>query len=294
MLRHALLASAALAIAAPAFSQIKEGRDFQEDVYVTPYWTRAPVIEALGRSELEIAPNTATFLVAFLETDRDASVAMTKSVDRAKRAYEAIKRIGGDQTIAESSVEVEAYYEQYKDESGDMIENIRPDKIRGYSARASIEVEVNGDLELAGRVRAAALAAGPEESTALDISTKVSAAAQRAAYKAAVADAAARASESAEAAGTKLGELLVIQEGNGPCLGRWDELAIGRVGSDEYSEDTTRTRYRQAVAVTAATKRISTSTVPISEAEIDSLDLPSDVRTSTITSSVCLVYAVGD
>lgn len=290
MLRLALLAYASLMLAAPAFSQISEGRDYQEDIYVTPYWTRAPVIEALGRAELEIAPNTATFSVAFVETDRNASDAMTKSVDRAKRAYEAIKRIGGAQTIAESSVEVEPYFEQYKDEDGDLVENERPDKIRGYVARAGIDVEVNGDIELAGKVRAAALAAGPEESTGLDISTNVGAAAQRAAYRAAVADASERAKDSATAAGASLGKLLVIQEGTGPCLGRWGRAAIGRIESDDMSYETER---RQRTVSVTASKRANID-APISDAEIESLDLPSDARPQTITSSVCLVYAVGE
>lgn len=289
MLRPALLACVPLALAAPALAQIKEGRDYQEDVYVTPYWTRAPVIEALGRAELEIAPNTATFSVTFIETGRDASNAMTKSVERAKRAYEAIKRTGGTQTIAESSVEVDPYYEQYKDEDGDLVENERPDKIRGYVARAGIDVEVNGDLELAGKVRAAALAGGPEESTTLDISTKVSAAAQRAAYKAAVADAASRAKDSAEAAGSTLGELLVIQEGSSPCLGRWSRSAIGRVSADEYSSDS---EERRVSTVTVTASKLAAAA--ISDAEIESLDLPSDIRTDTITASACLIYAVGD
>lgn len=123
MQRHILLAFASLALAAPAFAQIKEGRDYQEDAFVTPYWTRAPVIEALGRAELEIPPNSASFDVTFIETDKDAAAAMTKAVERARLGYEAIKRTGGDKVIAETSVEVEPYYEQYKDEDGDLVDN---------------------------------------------------------------------------------------------------------------------------------------------------------------------------
>ncbi len=296
MLRPALLAFAFLALAAPAFSQIKEGRDYQEDAYVTPYWTRAPVIEAIGRAELEIAPNQASFYVSFVETDKDAAVATDKAVERAKVAYEAIKRTGGAQVIAETSVEVDPYYEQYRDESGDLVDNERADKIRGYSADVSIEVEVNGDLSLAGKVRAAALAAGPEDSSSLDISTKVSAEAHRAAYEAAAADADARAKASAAALGTTLGQLLVIQEGNGPCLGRWSQSAIGIVGGnltvDTVLDELPQARARlQTVTVTGARK---TNASFITDAQIARLDLPSDARPQTITSSVCVVFAAGE
>ena len=295
MLLPALLACVSFALAAPAFSQIKEGRDYQEDAYVTPYWTRAPVIEALGRAELEIPPNTASFDVTFTETDKDAATAMTRAVQRAKVAFEAIKRTGGTKVIAETSVEVEPLYEQYKDEDGDLVDNERADKIRGYAAYASIEVEVNGDLDLAGKVRAAALAAGPEDSSSLDISTKVSAEAYRAAYEAAAADAAARAKASAAATGATLGQLLVIQEGNGPCLGRWSKAAIGIVGGtltaetmlDELPQAMSRL---QTVSVTSQKLKRG---APITDEQIAGLDLPTDARPQTITSSVCVVYAAG-
>lgn len=294
MRRTVALLATSLTLAAPAFSQIKEGRDYQEDAYVTPYWTRAPVIEAMGRAELEIPPNTASFYVSFIETDKDAEVAMAEAVDRARAAYEAIKRIGGAQVFAETSVVVEPYYEQYKDADGDLVDNERPDKIRGYSADASIEVEVRGDLDLAGKIRAAALAAGPEDSSTLDVSTKVSAESYRAAYEAAVADAAARAKASAAATGTSLGKLLVIQEGDGPCLGRWSKDTIGIVGnrvSDADFEARQETRSLKTVTVTGNRRKPGT---PITDAQIASLDLPTDVRPQTITSSVCVVYAVGE
>jgi uncharacterized protein len=294
-----LLLSASFVVAAPAFAQASQ-QDYQEDVYVTPYWTRAPVIEALGRAELEVPPNMASFSVTFIETDRDASKAMTTSVSRAKRAFEAIKRIGGDKTLAETSVDIDPYFEQYKDEYGDLVENERADKIRGYSASATISVEISGDLDLAGKVRAAALAAGPEDSTELETSTKVTAQILRAAYDAAVTDAAARASSSAQKAGTSLGRLLAIQEGTGPCMGRWGRAEIGRVGASDSpvalvreSSEAVQERKPERVTVTASVVNVALEP-PISEAQIESLNLQSDARPSTVRSSVCLVYAAGE
>ena len=102
----------------------------------------------------------------------------------------------------------------------------------------------------------------------------------------------------AEAAGSKLGKLLAVQEGSGPCLGRWSTNA----GTDDDYY------YRSAgappppppapmasmdsVVVTAA--RIGRKNVTITQADIDALDLPSDTRKQSISSSVCMIYAAGN
>lgn len=156
-------------------------------------------------------------------------------------------------------------------------------------------MEVKGDPGLAGKVRAAALAGGPEESSSLEVSTKVSAESHRAAYEAAAADAAARAKASAAATGATLGQLLVIQEGNGPCIGRWSRGAIGIVGGNLTAEtmlnELPQSEARlQSVTVTSQSLKRG---APITDAQIASLDLPSDARPQTITSSVCVVYAAG-
>lgn len=49
------LAALLLAIVPAAAAQSASptgGRDYQEDVYVTPYWTRMPVIESIGRANM--------------------------------------------------------------------------------------------------------------------------------------------------------------------------------------------------------------------------------------------------
>lgn len=285
-----LLAAAPVALAQSASPT--GGRDFQQDAYVTPYWTRMPVIESIGRANMQVAPNRASFSVTYLETDKKSEEAMKLAVQRGKLAYDAIKKIAGEKAIVQSSVSVQAYYEQYRDKDGNKVENDRADKVAGYEARVSLSVLVE-DVSVAGKARAGALALGPESSTGLSTYLEATTEMNRAAYEAAVKDGAERAKATASASGSKLGKLLAVQEGDGPCMGRWSTMA----GSDDnyyYSSPA----YASAPPpppppAPLAEGMIGRKTVTISQADIDALDLPSDTRKQTISSSVCMIYAAG-
>ncbi|MCB9962994.1 MAG: SIMPL domain-containing protein [Hyphomonas sp.] len=292
----ALLLSAVPAALAQSASPTG-GRDYQEDVYVTPYWTRMPVIESIGRANMQVAPNRASFSVTYLETDKDAEDAMKLAVQRGKLAYDTAKKIAGDKAIVQSSVSVDPYYQQYRDNDGNRIENDRADKIVGYEARVTLNVEVE-DIAAAGKARAGVLALSPESSTPLNMYLEATTEMNRAAYEAAVSDGAARAKATAEAAGTKLGKLLAVQEGSGPCLGRWTTSA--GVDRNYYDRNYPMAAEaapapmarQQTVTVTAA--KIGGRDVTITQADIDALDLPSDTPRQSISSSVCMIYSVGN
>ncbi len=286
-----------VATAPAAFAQSASptgGRDYQEDVYVTPYWTRMPVIEAIGRSNMQVAPNRATFSVTYLETDKDAKDAMKLAVQRGKLAYDTIKKTAGDKAIVTSSVYVQPYYEQYRDKDGNKVENDRADKVAGYEARVSLSVQVE-DLKLAGTARASALALSPESSTPLSTYLEATTEMNLAAYESAVADGAARAKATATASGAKLGKLLAVQEGSGPCLGRWSTTS----GSDDSYYYGAEAAYASAPPPppppppSVASGMIGRQQVTITQADIDTLNLPSDDPKQTISSSVCMIFAAG-
>lgn len=295
-MKNALSVAIILLAAAPAaFAQSASptgGRDYQEDVYVTPYWTRMPVIEAIGRANMQVAPNRASFSVTYMETDKDADDAMKLAVQRGKVAYDAIKKIAGEKAIVQSSVSVEAYYEQYRNKDGTKVENDRADKVAGYQARVTLSVQVE-EVSVAGTARAGALALGPESSTPLSTYLEATTEMNRAAYEAAVADGAARAKATATAAGSKLGKLLAVQEGNGPCLGRWSTTA-GTDDSYYYDSYATAAPPPPPPPAPLAEGMIGRERVTISQADIDALNLPSDTRKLTISSSVCMIYAAGN
>ncbi len=278
----------------PAFllpAQAQTAPDFQTEAFTTPYWTRMPVIEVLGRANMEVAPNRATFSVTYLETDRDAKQAMQLAVARGRLAYDTIRAAAGESAVIQSSVNVTALYEQYRDKDGNRIDNERSDRIRAYEARVSLSVVVE-EVTRAGTARAGALALGPENSTGLSTYLERTTEMNRAAYGAAVKDGAARAQITAEASGSRLGRLLVVQEGSGPCLGQWSSMA----GSDyDY--------YRSPPPAMApppppppvaalASGMIDGRKVTVTQADIDALNLPSDEKSQQISSSVCMIYEI--
>ena len=106
----------------------------------------------------------------------------------------------------------------------------------------------------------------------------------------------ARAEAAAIAAGGTLGDLIVLQEGSGPCMGSWSTRQMARqVGAPARgAQDATMpvqaytSESRDRVVVTGSL--IDGKRVEITEADIQRLDLPSDNDKQTIPSSVCAVY----
>ena len=284
-----LLAACTAAAFLPALAQ--GAPDFQDQAFTTPYWTRVPVIEVLGRADMQVAPNRASFNVTYLETDKDSKKAMQLAVERGRLAYDTIKKAAGKGSIVQSSVNVTALYEQYRDKDGNRIDNERSDKIRAYEARVTLTVTVE-DVSKAGTARAGALALGPENSSGLSTYLERTTQLNREAYEAAVKDGAERAKATAAASGGKLGKLMVVQEGSGPCLGNWSSMA----GSDyDY--------YDKSYAMAAppppppppapiASGMIDGRQVTITQADIVSLNLPSDDKSQPVSASVCMIYQI--
>ncbi|MBK8197347.1 MAG: SIMPL domain-containing protein [Acidobacteria bacterium] len=291
---HARLAAGlTAACAATAFlPALAQGApDFQNEAFTTPYWTRVPVIEVIGRADMQVAPNRANFSVTYLETDKDSKKAMQLAVERGRLAYDTIKKSAGKDSVITTSVNVTALYEQYKDKDGNKIDNERSDKIRAYEARVSLNVTVQ-DVSKAGTARAGALAIGPENSSGLTTYLERTTEMNREAYEAAVKDGTARAKSTASASGGKLGRLMVVQEGSGPCLGSWSSY-----GGSDYDY------YRAAPAYApppppppppppVASGMIDGRMVTITQADLDALNLPSDDKTQSVSASVCMIYKV--
>ncbi len=118
-LTSGLTGACAAAAFLPALAQ--GAPDFQDQAFTTPYWTRVPVIEVLGRADMQVMPNRANFSVTYLETDKESKKAMQLAVERGRLAYETIKKAAGKESVIQSSVNVTALYEQYKDKDGNRI-----------------------------------------------------------------------------------------------------------------------------------------------------------------------------
>src|SRR5690606_31132609 len=187
--------------------------------------------------------------------------------------------------------------EQYRDKDGNIQTNAREDKVKGYEATATMAIVLT-DASLAGRTRAAALALGPQESGRISIYLEQTAEMQRDIIEQAARDARERAQRTAVAAGGKLGDILVIEEGNDSCIGNWSSSQVARVvGDGDY-------RYRPSPAMApsppppmpapppVASGQVGSRTITITEKALAALDLPSDPQPQQIQGSVCVIYTL--
>lgn len=278
MIRIVLAASAAVCFVAQASAQ-----EFDR-----PYWLDRSVIESLGRSQVEVEADTASFSVTFREVDGNSRDAMFAASDRARLATEAVRSRGGDAVRITSSADIEAIHQEYRNRDGDRVSTERDDQIVNYSVSVTLNVVVR-DVRRAALVRAAAMAVGPEETSDLEFSLDENAPARTRAYRAAVQDAASRARIAAEASNAALGGLLVLQEGQGPCLGRWIsgsarnrdvQSSVNPVAVESGGEE---------IVVTATRAR----TLRLTSEDIARMQLPGDVPPLQLTAQVCAIYAVG-
>jgi uncharacterized protein YggE len=291
MTKRAGVAAAVIALA----MQAPVASAQETDTFVRPYWWDKPVVEGLGRARVEVAPNRARFELSFIETDGKSEDAMKKAVARSKIAYDALKKVAGDKSRITTSVNVEAYYKQYRDKEGNLQTNYRPDQVDGYQARVSMTVVLT-DPALAGRARAAALALGPQDVNPISIYLEETPDLQRRALDEAAKDARARALLAAGATGGRLGDLLVVQEGSESCMGNWSSGQVARVISGDGYGGYPSAAYAPPPPPPppppVAIGQVGRQTITITEMDLAALDLPSDASPQTIEASVCAIYTL--
>lgn len=280
MIRALFVAAVCVCAAGPAIAQ---------DIFDRPYWLDRAVVEAQGRSQIVVPADEGSFSVTFTAVEGDARAALFSASDRARLAVAAIRARGGDTTRITSNAQVNAIYREYRNDAGERVSSQRSDQIDNYSATVTLDVRVS-DVRRALDARAAALAVGPEDVGDLQFRLSESAPARLQAYRAAVQDAAARARIAAEGGGAPLGRLLVLQEGQGPCIGRAVVVAAGtrmvRQDFEAISPITTVGAEQIEVAVGSRTLRLSAE-------DIARVQLPSDAPVVEVSAQVCAIYAVG-
>lgn len=277
-MRILLAACACLCAAAPAAAQ---------EYFDRPYWLDRAVIEAVGRAEAQTAADNAAFSVTFSEVADDARSALFAASDRARLATAAIRARGGAGVFVRPETEVTAVYSEYRNAEGERVSSERPDQVDNYVASVTLAVQVT-DLARVADVHAAAMAVGPEETSDVEYTLVNNPTARLSVYRAAVEDAAARARASAEASGAALGRLLVLQEGQGPCLGRWQAGPSRLVRQDFEAVSPISTVGAEQIEIAVGSR-----TLRLSAEDIARVTLPSDPPPIHLRAQVCVVYAVG-
>lgn len=259
-----------------------------QEAFDRPYWLDRSVIEVIGRAQVEAAPDEARFSVTFREVARESLAATQAASDRARLATAAMRSRGGDAVEISSSADIETIHEEYRNREGDRQSSERADQIANYAVSITLNVTVK-EIARAANVRAAAMAVGPEETGDLEFILRETTPAQRRAYGAAVEDAAARARISAQATGAQLGRLLVLQEGQGPCLGHWVS-APSRMRMVQNSPTAVANADGEADEIVVTGSRIRE--LRLTAEQIARMQLPEDLGPITLSAQVCAIYAV--
>ncbi|MFZ2030789.1 MAG: SIMPL domain-containing protein [Vitreimonas sp.] len=270
------------------------GQATAQQSFDRPYWLDRSVIEAIGRAQIDVTANRARFSVTFQETAREAQQAQAAAADRARLAVAAMQRIAPDATEISSEIAINPMQSEYRDRAGAVQQREGAQNVTGYVARVTLSVRVL-DTRRASDIRAAAFAVGPEDSEPLEYYLEQNVEAQRRAYTAAVEDAVARARAAALASGAHLGPLLVLQEGQGPCMGSWDRaggvaVTASRAQRQAYEAISPVTTIgAEQITLTGALSTQQLLTLSVQN--IARLQLPDDQTPVRLQSFVCAVYA---
>jgi uncharacterized protein YggE len=284
-IRALLMAGSAVLATLAGSAAAQEG----QSGFDRPYWLNRSVIEAIGRAEVDVLPDRAEFQVTYEETAQEAGEASAQAADRARLAVAAMRQRGGAAVEIRTAVMLQANYQEYRTREGVVEQREGAENVRSYTARVTLSVEVT-DIARASSVRAAALAVGPEQAQPLTFTLQATTEHNRRAFAAAVEDAALRARAAAQASSTHLGPLLVLQEGQGPCLGSWYGSHPGTFSAPPPPPPPPpAARGEDAIVVTGSRGQ----RLQVTQEEIDRLDLPADLAPVRLSSMVCAVYAAG-
>jgi uncharacterized protein YggE len=131
------------------------------DRYVpAPWWMRDPVIASIGYVRTEVTANRAGFGASFQSVERTAAEASRKAADQVRTLSQALAAYGEDVVRVETTVSTRPLYDQYRDEAGNLRDNVRADRIERYEAQANVSVTLR-DVRVLERVYATVVASQP-------------------------------------------------------------------------------------------------------------------------------------
>ncbi|HEX5264000.1 MAG TPA: SIMPL domain-containing protein, partial [Phenylobacterium sp.] len=161
-----------------------------------PWWMDKPVIPAIGYVTTEVPANRANLSATYDAVDRDVADATKAAAAKAKAISGALQAFGVDKVRVETRFTVTPLYEQYREKSGQVVDNQRADKIDRYQVSVQFAVEVR-DVRLVEPVYAILMSAKPSQSGSPSFRLEVSDEVRTEMFKLAVEDAHKRAEQAA-------------------------------------------------------------------------------------------------
>lgn len=229
----------AVVFSAVAFAQIPPATI--GDRYVpAPWWMRDPVVASIGYVRTQVPANRAGFAASFQSVDRSAADASRKAADQIRALSQTLGAYGADVVRVETTITTRPLYDQYRDESGILRDNVRADRIERYQADASVTITIR-DVSVLERVYATVVASQPASISPVSFNLEPDNALKTWLQGEAVRDAAKRARDAASNAGAELGRVRVIDPTGRACqtdvLAGWPSYGGSAMPSDvAYAE----------------------------------------------------------
>ncbi|NEX92233.1 SIMPL domain-containing protein [Caulobacter sp. 17J65-9] len=195
-----------------------------------PWWMQEPVIASIGLVRTELPANRAAFTAQFQAVERTSAAAQQAAAAKVREIDSVLRAYGADKVRIETTLSTRPLYEQYRDKDGNILENQRADKIDRYEVSATVRIDVR-DMAVLERAYAAVQAAQPTAVGPVGFRLEPDNEVRTWLSKEAVKDAARRANLAADAAGSKLGRVKVIDPTGRACqtdvLAGWPSYGSG-------------------------------------------------------------------
>ena len=283
-------------LAAPAMAQTPPATIGQQYV-PAPWWMRDPVIASIGQVRVELEANRAGFSAGFQSIDRSVADASRKAADQIRALSQALAAYGVDKVRVETSLSTRPLYDQYRDEAGNLRDNVRADKIERYQADASVRITIR-DVAVLERVYATVVASQPTSIGQVYFTLDPENAWKSNLAAEAMKDARRRAEAAAENAGATLGSVRVIDPTGRACqtdvLAGWPSYQAA--GGQETSVDevvVTSSRMNRSMAAAPPPPPPPPPGAPApTEAAIEAARLALQPPLQTLNDSACVVYGL--
>ncbi|RZJ30524.1 MAG: DUF541 domain-containing protein [Brevundimonas sp.] len=256
---------------------------------------RDPVIASVGYVRTEVPANRAGFGATFQSIERTAAEASRKAADQVRALSQALGAYGVDTVRVETTITTRPIYDQYRDESGVLRDNVRADRIARYQAEATVSVTIR-DTAVLERVYATVIASQPTSVSAVRFNLEPDNAVRTWLQGEAVKDAARRARAAAENAGAGLGGVRVIDPTGRACetdvLAGWPSYTSGMEGATTVQDvAVTGARIARAPGAPPPPPPPPGAAAP-TEAQIEAARLALQPPLRELTDRACVVYAL--
>jgi uncharacterized protein YggE len=259
-----------------------------------PWWMRDPVIASIGHVRTEVPANRASFNGSFQSVERSVADASRQAADRVRALSQTLAQYGVDKVRVETTLQTQPLYDQYRDENGNLRDNVRADRIERYQATATVSLTIR-DTAVLERVYATVVAAQPTSISPVYFELEPDNAVNTWLAGQAIKDAAERARAAAGNAGATLGSVRVIDPTGRACetdvLAGWPSYGVGTVPATTVG--------MSDIVVTGSRMRSEAAFAPPpapgaapGEAAIEAARLALQPPLRELTDQACVVYGL--